>query len=226
MKVSVLMPVFNERATIEEILRRVRSSPLVHEIVVVDDRSTDGTREWLAALPPGGIRLVLRDRNAGKGAAIRDAIAAMTGDVAIFQDADLEYDPADYGKLLAPIRDGKADVVVGTRFSGDPRAVLFFWHARGNKAITLLFNAFANTNLEDLECGLKAFRAPLLKSLRLRSDGFEIEPELMLAVARSNVRIYETPIAYHGRTYRDGKKITWVDGLRAIWTILNVALFR
>ena len=219
MKLSVLVPVYNERSTITEILARIRAVPVDKEIVVVDDRSTDGTRELLQALPPGEVTLVLHDRNRGKGAAIRNAIAAMTGDVAIFQDADLEYDPADYVKLLAPIRDGRADVVVGTRFSGDPRAVLFFWHARGNKVITFLFNLVANTNLEDLECGLKAFKAPLLKALPLTSEGFEIEPELMIGIARSRCRIYETPISYSGRGYEEGKKITWWDGVRAVWTI-------
>jgi glycosyltransferase involved in cell wall biosynthesis len=213
-KLSVLVPVFNERDTIEEILRRIRAVPLEKEIVVVDDGSTDGTREWLSALPASpDLRIVLHERNRGKGAAIRTAIGAMTGDVAIFQDADLEYDPRDYPKLLRPIEDGRADVVVGTRFSGEVRAVLFFWHARGNRAITFLFNLFANTNLEDLECGLKAFRAPLLKRLRLSSDGFEIEPELMMAVARSGCRIYEVPVSYFGRTYDEGKKITWWRGV-------------
>jgi len=225
MKVSVLVPCFNERSTIEEILRRIQAVPVDKEIVVVDDCSTDGTREWLQALPAGSIRLVLHPRNRGKGAAIRAAITAMEGDVGIFQDADLEYDPADYVKLLKPIEDGRADVVVGTRFSGDPRAVLFFWHARGNKVITFLFNLFANTNLEDLECGLKAFRKDVLKKLTLTSEGFEIEPELMMAVARSRVRIFETPVAYFGRTYDEGKKITWVDGVKAVWTIAKFGLF-
>lgn len=221
MKLSVLVPVYNEMSTLPEILKRIQAVPGDKEIVVVDDCSTDGSGAWLAALPPGTITLVRHARNRGKGASIRDAIAAMTGDVAIFQDADLEYDPADYPKLLHPIADGRADVVVGTRFSGDPRAVLFFWHARGNKAITFLFNLFANTNLEDLECGLKAFKAPLLKGLALTSEGFEIEPELMMGIARSRCRIYETPVSYSGRSYDEGKKITWIDGFRAIWSIVK-----
>jgi len=225
MKVSVLVPCYNERDTIEEILRRIRAVPVEKEIVVVDDCSTDGTREWLQAQPADSLRLVLHDRNRGKGAAIRNAIAAMTGDVGIFQDADLEYDPSDYVKLLKPIEEGKAEVVVGTRFSGDPRAVLYFWHARGNKVITFLFNLFANTNLEDLECGLKAFKQDVLKKLVLKSEGFEIEPELMMAVARSRVRIFETPVAYFGRTYDEGKKITWVDGIKAVWTITRFGVF-
>jgi glycosyltransferase involved in cell wall biosynthesis len=225
MKVSVLVPCFNEADTIREILKRIKAVPLEKEIVVVDDCSTDGTREYLQSLPPGEITLVLHEKNRGKGAAIRDAIHAMTGDVAIFQDADLEYDPADYPKLVKPIEDGKADVVVGTRFSGEPRAVLFFWHARGNKLLTFFFNLVANTNLEDMECGLKAFRASVLKGLKLRSEGFEIEPELMIGVARSNVRIYEVPVSYFGRTYAEGKKITWWDGIRAGLTILRFGLF-
>ncbi|MEK7475131.1 MAG: glycosyltransferase family 2 protein [Candidatus Coatesbacteria bacterium] len=226
MKVSVLVPCYNEADTIREILKRIKAVPLEKEIVVVDDCSTDGTREYLQSLPPGEITLVMHDRNRGKGASIRDAIKTMTGDVAIFQDADLEYDPADYPKLVKPIGDGKADVVVGTRFSGEPRAVLFFWHARGNKLLTLFFNMVANTNLEDMECGLKAFRAGVLKGLTLRSEGFEIEPELMIGVARSNVRIYEVPVSYFGRTYAEGKKITWWDGFRAGFTILRFGLFR
>jgi len=226
MKVSVLVPCYNESDTIREILKRIKAVPLEKEIVVVDDCSTDGTREYLSSLPPGDIRLVLHEKNRGKGAAIRDAIRAMTGDVAIFQDADLEYDPADYPKLVKPIEDGKADVVVGTRFSGEPRAVLFFWHARGNKLLTLFFNMVANTNLEDMECGLKAFRASVLKGLTLKSEGFEIEPELMIGIARAGVRIYEVPVSYFGRTYAEGKKITWWDGIRAGLTILRFGLFR
>jgi glycosyltransferase involved in cell wall biosynthesis len=225
MKVSVLVPVYNEMQTIREILRRIQAVPVEKEIVVVDDCSTDGTREYLQSLPPGEVKLVLHGHNRGKGASIRDAIATMTGDVAIFQDADLEYDPADYPRLLKPISDGKADVVVGTRFSGEPRAVLFFWHARGNKLLTFLFNMFANTNLEDMECGLKAFKAGLLKGLKLSSEGFEIEPELMIAIARSECRIYEVPVAYYGRTYTEGKKITMMDGFRAVWTIVRFGLF-
>ena len=226
MKVSVLVPVYNEKDTIREILRRIHAVPVDKEVVVVDDCSTDGTREYLQSLPPGEVTLVLHGHNRGKGASIRDAIAAMTGEVAIFQDADLEYDPADYPRLLKPIEDGKADVVVGTRFSGEPRAVLFFWHARGNKLLTFLFNMFANTNLEDMECGLKAFKADTLKRMTLKSEGFEIEPELMISVARSGCRIYEVPVAYFGRTYSEGKKITWMDGIKAVWTIVRFGLFR
>jgi glycosyltransferase involved in cell wall biosynthesis len=225
MKVSVLVPCYNESDTIREILKRIKAVPLDKEIVVVDDCSTDGTREYLKSLPAGEITLVLHEKNRGKGASIRDAIHAMTGDIAIFQDADLEYDPADYPRLVRPIEQGRADVVVGTRFSGEPRAVLFFWHARGNKLLTLFFNMFANTNLEDMECGLKAFKAGVLKKLKLRSDGFEIEPELMIAVARSGVRIYEVPVSYYGRTYAEGKKITLWDGVRAGWTIIRFGLF-
>jgi glycosyltransferase involved in cell wall biosynthesis len=221
MRVSILVPVYNEMATLPELIGRIQAVPFDKEIVVVDDASADGSGDWLAAMPAGAITLIRHPRNRGKGASIRDAITAMTGEVAIFQDADLEYDPADYGRLLAPIEDGRADVVVGTRFSGTPRSVLFFWHARGNRAITFLFNLIANTNLEDLECGLKAFRAPLLKRLTLTSEGFEIEPELMLKVIRGGCRIYETPVSYFGRGYDEGKKITWVDGLRAIWSIIK-----
>jgi glycosyltransferase involved in cell wall biosynthesis len=222
MKISVLVPVYNEAKTVGEILERIRAVSFDKEIVVVDDGSTDGTRELLRQAKD--IKLVLHETNRGKGAAIRTAIEAMTGDVAIFQDADLEYNPDDYLKLVRPILDGRADAVIGTRFSGEPRAVLFFWHARGNRVITFLFNLFANTNLEDLECGLKAFRSSLLKGKKFESEGFEIEPELMFSVVRSRCKIYEVPVSYFGRNYDEGKKITWVDGLKAVWTIVRFGL--
>lgn len=225
MKLSILVPVYNEKDTILEILKRIQAVPLEKEIVIVDDCSTDGTRQILEAMPKNGINLILQERNRGKGAAIRTALQHMTGDICIFQDADLEYDPGDYPKLIQPILDGRADMVCGTRMSGEVRAVLYFWHARGNKFITLLFNLFANTNLEDLECGLKAFKTSLFQGLTFRSEGFEIEPELMMKIIRTGCRIYETPVSYFGRKYTEGKKITWFDGIRAIRTILKFGLF-
>ena len=228
-KVSILVPVYNERYLVRALLDRVRAAELPdglgREIVVVDDASTDGTREVLqayAAEHPDGMTLLLQDRNQGKGAAIARAVQEATGDIILFQDADLEYEPDDYGKLLRPILDGHADVVYGSRFlSSGPRRILFFWHSVGNRALTLLSNLFTGLNLSDMETCYKVFRGSLLKSIPIRSKRFGMEPEITAKIATRGFRVYEVPISYHGRTYLEGKKVTWKDGLRAFWVILK-----
>jgi glycosyltransferase involved in cell wall biosynthesis len=227
MKLSVVIPVYNERNTIELLLKRVEAAPYEKEIILVDDGSTDGTREILERLARDHrdlVRLFLHAQNRGKGAAIRTAIEHVTGDVAIIQDADLEYDPQDYPALLGPILEGHADVVFGNRFHGGPHRVLYFWHYVGNRFLTNLCNMMTNLNLSDMEVGYKVFRTDVLQRLRLKSDRFGIEPELTVKVAKLGCRIYEVPIAYHGRTYAEGKKITWRDGLAALYCILRFRL--
>lgn len=221
MKISVVIPVFNERETVAEILVRVRRALEGRdaEILVVDDGSTDGSAELLRSLP--GIRLIEHGRNQGKGAALRTAFAAAAGDVVIVQDADLEYDPRDYPKLLEPIEDGRADVVFGSRFLGGPHRVLLFWHYLANKVLTWLSNVFTNLNLSDMETGYKVFRRPVLEKIRIRSERFNFEPEITAKVAKARCRIYEVPISYSGRTYDEGKKIGWVDGVSALWSIIK-----
>ena len=225
-KLSVVIPVYNERATIGEILRRVEATELVHEIIVVDDGSTDGTREALQSRPEGSIRLLVHDENQGKGRALRTGFEAVSGDIVLVQDADLEYDPADYPVLLAPIIDGLADVVVGSRFLGGPHRVLYFWHYVGNRLLTTLSNVLTNLNLTDMECCYKVLRTDVLRLLTLRSSRFGIEPEIIARVAKLGCRIYEVPVSYHGRDYAHGKKITWRDGLAAIWHIVRFGLCR
>jgi glycosyltransferase involved in cell wall biosynthesis len=228
MKVSVIIPCFNERDTIEPIVRRVRGVPLEDvEIIVVDDCSTDGTiatlQNQVAALVD---RVVYLPRNSGKGAALRAGFAVATGDVILVQDADLEYDPNDYLSLLDPIFRGAADAVFGSRFMGGrPHRVLYFWHMVGNKFLTLLSNMFTNLNLTDLETGYKAFRTDVVKHLELRENGFGFEPEITAKLARSQCRIYEVGVSYSGRTYREGKKVNWKDGFRAIYAIVRYNLF-
>jgi glycosyltransferase involved in cell wall biosynthesis len=244
MKLSIVIPVFNERAFIEEVLMRVQAVPLVKEIIVVDDGSTDGTREllanWEEALSAGrqeiavqdgrclslsGMQFLFQDRNHGKGAALRRGFAAVTGDVVLVQDADLEYDPRDYEKLLAPIFDGRADVVYGSRFLGGPQRVHYFWHYAGNKLLTLLSDMLTNLKLTDMETCYKVFRREVLQGIRLKSNRFGFEPECTAKVAKGNWRIYEVPITYAGRTYAEGKKITWRDGAKSLWYILRYNLF-
>ena len=225
MKLSVLMPVFNEAKTLEEAIRRVRGVAFPKEIIAVDDGSTDGSREILKRLEqeaaqngvPGEFKVIFQPVNQGKGAAIRTGLAHATGDVVIIQDADLEYDPCDYPHLLAPILAGQADVVFGTRFSGGgPHRVLFFWHSLGNRLLTLFSNALTNLNLTDMEVGYKTFRTEIIKGMKLESNRFGFEPEVTVKVAKKKCRLYEVPISYHGRTYAEGKKITWKDGVVAL----------
>ena len=225
---SVLVPVYNERATIETIVEQVRGAVQVRlEIICVDDCSSDGTRDILARLNADGRidKLILHEVNRGKGAAIRTALAASTGDVVIVQDADLEYDPADWPVLLQPLIDGKADAVFGSRFLGGPHRVLFFWHYVANKALTTLSNMFTNVNLTDMETCYKAMRGEIARSLKLTSDRFGFEPEVTARLAQANARIFEVPISYSGRTYAEGKKIGWKDGVAAFWQIVKYNLF-
>jgi glycosyltransferase involved in cell wall biosynthesis len=223
---SVLIPVYNERATIERILDEVHAVPVRKQVVCVDDMSTDGTREELLRLHAAGRIDVLKlhEVNRGKGAAIRSALAASTGNVVIVQDADLEYDPADWPVLLTPIIDGRADAVFGSRFLGGPHRVLYFWHSVGNRVLTTFSNMLTNLNLTDMETCYKAVRGDLARSLRLSSDRFGFEPEVTARLAQANARIYEVPISYSGRTYAEGKKIGWRDGVAAFWHILRASL--
>lgn len=228
---SVIVPVFNERLTIRKLVDRVRAVPIRKEIIIVDDASTDGTTDVVRAIaaegdrdPSNRIRALYHADNAGKGAAIRTAIEAVTGDIALIQDADLEYDPNEYPILIEPILAGHADVVFGSRFLGGAHRVLFFRHSMGNKLLTFLSNLFTDLNLTDMETCYKVFRSDVLKRLRLVSNRFGIEPEMTAKVARLGARVYEVPISYHGREYWEGKKIGWKDGVAAIWTIARCAL--
>jgi len=222
-----VIPVFNEAGTIREIIGRVQAAPLPEglerEIIVVDDLSSDGTREILREYPPtDSFKLFLHDRNRGKGAALRTGFAQTTGDIVLVQDADLEYDPREYGKLLKPILEGKADVVYGSRFmGGEAKRTLFFWHYLGNRLLTTLSNIFTNLNLSDMETCFKVFRGELIRKIKIRENRFGFEPEVTSKVAKSGARVYEVGISYEGRTYQEGKKITWKDGVQAIWTILK-----
>ena len=225
MKLSVVIPVYNEIETIKEILNRVQSVPQDKEIIVVDDRSTDGTLEWLSQISDDSITVLFHPVNRGKGAALRTGFERVTGDIVIIQDADLEYDPGEYGRLIEPILDGRADVVYGSRFTGGPQRVLFFWHYVGNKFLTLVSNMLTNINLSDMETCYKVFRAHLLEKITIKSNRFGFEPEITAKFARLKCRIYEVPISYSGRNYEEGKKITWRDGFAALFHIVRFRFF-
>lgn len=228
MRLSIVIPVYNERATLEELVARVIAvdTGLEHEIILVDDGSTDGTRDIYPQLadrwPDRRIQVKLLPENHGKGAALRAGFALTTGDVVLIQDADLEYDPRDYPRLLKPILENKADVVYGSRFVGsDYHRVHLFWHMVGNRLLTLLSNMMTNLNLTDMETCYKVFRAEVLRSFTIQSHRFSVEPEITAKIAKGGWRIYEVGISYAGRSYAEGKKITWVDGLRALWAIVR-----
>jgi len=226
MKLSVVIPVYNEKNTIREIVQQVREVNINKEIILVDDCSTDGTREILRAMgPEDDLRVFYMEHNQGKGAALREGFRHVTGDLVIVQDADLEYDPAEYPRLLDPILRGRADVVFGSRFLGGPHRVLFFWHYVANQFITLLSNMVTNLNLTDMETGYKAFRADVLRKVKLEQDRFGFEPEVTAKVARLGCRIYEVPISYWGRDYSEGKKIGLKDAFSAVYCILRYGLF-
>jgi len=233
-KLSVLVPVYNEERTLEEVVRRVCDFKIPKEIVLVDDGSEDQSQKILTRLqeenalakdPVNQIKVFFQPVNQGKGAALKTALSHVTGDIVIVQDADLEYDPRDYPSLLAPIQAGQADVVYGTRFAGGgAHRVHFFWHSMGNRMLTLLSNMLTNLNLSDMEVGYKVFRAEVLKGIEIKSKRFGFEPEITVKLAKKGCRFYEVPISYHGRTYEEGKKITWKDGVAALYYMIRFRL--
>jgi len=228
MKVSIVIPVYNEKKTITEILRRVQAVKLkpAREIIIVDDFSRDGTRELLKGLAKRpGLKVIFHDKNRGKGAALRTGFSQATGDIVLVQDADLEYNPREYPQLLEPILDGRADVVYGSRFLSGPHRVFFFWHYVGNKLLTTFSNMVSNLNLTDMETCYKVFKREVLEKIELRSERFGFEPEITIKLAKLRCRIYEVPVSYAGRDYSEGKKIGWKDGLAAVYHILRFGLF-
>jgi glycosyltransferase involved in cell wall biosynthesis len=227
MKVSIVIPVYNENKTIEKIVNLVQSVEIKKEIIIIDDFSTDGTREKLGNIEKKhkDITVLYQDCNRGKGAALRTGFAYVTGDIIIIQDADLEYNPKEYPKLIEPILDGRADVVYGSRFLGGPHRVLYFWHFVGNKFLTLFSIAMTNINLTDMETCYKIFRRSIIEKITFKSNRFGFEPEFTAKVAKNKYRIYEVPISYSGRTYEEGKKIKWTDGIKAIFAIFWFRIF-
>jgi len=226
MLLSIIIPAYNEANFIGDVIRRVQETPYEKEIIIVDDGSVDGTRDILKGLADPNITVVLQEVNQGKGAALRAGFAHAKGDIIIIQDADLEYDPRDYPKLLEPILEGKADVVYGSRFLGGPHRVLYFWHYVGNMGVTLLSNMFTNLNLTDMETGYKVFKREVLKDIKIESNRFGFEPEITAKIAKKRCRVFEIPISYYGRSYEEGKKITWKDGIKAFFTIVKYNVFR
>jgi glycosyltransferase involved in cell wall biosynthesis len=228
MKLTVVIPVYNEVHTLLHLIDRVQEVAVDKDIVLVDDCSTDGTRNLLRSTTfPANVRVLYHERNQGKGAALRTGFAAATGDVVLIQDADLEYDPREYPKLLKPIEEGRADVVFGSRFAGgETHRVLYFWHFMGNKFLTLCSNAFTNLNITDMETCYKVFRREVLQKITVEENRFGFEPEITAKIAKLRVRIYEVGISYDGRTYEEGKKIGWKDGVRALWCIVKYNWFR
>ncbi|MBI5368370.1 MAG: glycosyltransferase [Planctomycetes bacterium] len=224
MKLSVIVPAYNEARTIRTLIARVLDVQLDKEVLVVDDGSTDGTREILRQITHPQLRVLFHERNQGKGAAVRTGIQAAAGEIVLIQDADLEYDPREYPQLIRPIEDGTADVVYGSRFLGSPRRVLYFWHYLANRFLTLLCNACTDLTFTDMETCYKVFRADVIKAIPLRADGFDFEPEITAKVAKMGCRIYEVGISYRGRDYSEGKKIRWYHGFQAIWTLVKFSL--
>ena len=228
-RLSVIIPCYNEHEFIHEIIARVKAAPVPNkEIIIVDDYSTDGTRDILKKDIQSLVsKIIYHEKNMGKGAALRTGFKEATGDIVLIQDADLEYNPDEYERLVKPIVDGKADVVFGSRFAGgEEHRVLYFWHMVGNKVLTLLSNMFTNLNLTDMETGYKAFRCSILKTIPIRSNRFGFEPEITAKIAAKKCRVYEVGISYSGRTYAEGKKITWIDGVKAIFTILRFGFIK